>query len=300
VQALATRDFGYLPTIVAVSKGFFAEEGLEVEQPAMPVSTAIPAILSKEIPIGPNAVRAAYQGAPARTVFYQFSRITFLGVGASGIQSYADLPGKVLAVSVPGSAEDLAMKLILQREGIPLSDVQIVPLGPSPQRAQALLGGQAHVSLLNPDLALGLERRGFNILGHVRDLMPVPFGGFSVHEDTVRDQAPWLKPWLRANIRGVQFVKRNPTEAAEIAVKELSVESDIALKAIELIVQSLDDEDPGGFSEAGILLGTQLDMEVVGLTGDPSELARRANDVTTLRQVQREMGIRCTRGYQCQ
>src|SRR5436189_168765 len=35
IEALPTRDFGYLPTIVAQSKGFFSEGGLEVETPVM-------------------------------------------------------------------------------------------------------------------------------------------------------------------------------------------------------------------------------------------------------------------------
>src|SRR6266700_465087 len=46
IEALPTRDFGYLPTIVAQSKGFFAEGGLEVETPVMASQAAIPALTS--------------------------------------------------------------------------------------------------------------------------------------------------------------------------------------------------------------------------------------------------------------
>ena len=36
------------------------------------------------------------------------------------------------------------------------------------------------------------------------------------------------------------------------------------------------------------------------MTCDPAEMGPRTQDVTLLRQVQRELGIRCTTGYQCQ
>src|SRR5207247_2192733 len=139
-----------------------------------------------------------------------------LAVAAPEIRSYKDLTGKVLAISSPGSSEDFAVKLLLKREQIALSDVQIIPLGPASRRTEALVAGQAHFSPLNPDLAVQIEPSGFNILGHFRDLLPVPWGGFSVHQDTLREQPELVKAWLRASIRAVQFVKRNQDAAAEI------------------------------------------------------------------------------------
>jgi hypothetical protein len=41
-------------------------------------------------------------------------------------------------------------------------------------------------------------------------------------------------------------------------------------------------------------------MEALGMSGDAAEVGRKTQDLTLLRQVQREMGIRCTTGYQCQ
>jgi hypothetical protein len=72
-----------------------------------------------------------------------------------------------------------------------------------------------------------------------------------------------------------------------------------ARRAVELVLPAINADDPGGFTEAGLLLNTQLDMEALGMTGDPAEIGPRTQDVTLLRQVQRELGIRCTTGYQC-
>jgi sulfonate transport system substrate-binding protein len=302
VQALPTRDFGYLPGVVAISKGFMAEEGINLELPVMPSNAAIPAITNKEITLAASGsgTRAAYQGAPLTGIFYYYNQNTLIGVGSSELRSFRDLRGKVLAIASPGSSEDWVSKLLLNREGIPLSDVQIVALGQGPQRVQAMMAGQVHFSMLNADLAVELERRGFNILGDARELMPIPWSGFSAHHDTIRERPELLKSWMRAHIKALQFMKRNPAETAAIAAADLGMDAALAPRAVELVLPAINDDDPGGFTEAGLILNAQIDMEALGMSGDVAEIAKSAQDLTLLRQVQREMGIRCTTGWQCQ
>jgi len=302
VQALPTRDFGFLPGVIAISKGFTAEEGIQLELPVMASNAAIPAITNKEIQFASagSGTRAAYQGAPLKGVFYYYNQNTLIAVGASDVRSYRDLPGKVLAIASPGSSEDWVIKLLLNREGIPVSDVQIAALGQGPQRVQALLAGQVQFSVLNADLAVDLERQGYNVIGDVRTLMPIPWSGFVVHQDLLREQPELIKRWIRAHIHALQFMKQNPSETAAIATRELGLDSALALRAVELVLPAINDDDPGGFTEAGLLLNTQLDMEALGMSGDPAQIGPSTQDVTLLRQVQRELGIRCTTGYQCQ
>ena len=302
IQALPTRDFGFLPAVLAASRGFFTEEGLDMELPVMTPNTAIPALINREIQFGSAAssVRAGYQGAPLRAVFYQYSYSTFLAVGASDVRTYKDIRGKAIAVESPGGSEDLAVKLLLKREDIPLSEVQIAALGPRSQRLPAIYGGQVQFTLAHPDLAVDLEQRGFNILGDLRDVLPIPWSGFAVHEDALRDQSDLVKAWLRANVRTLQFMKRNPGETAALAARELGLELPTAQRAIELLLPAISDDDPGGFTEAGLVINTQIDLEANGMSGDAAELGRRTHDVMLLRQVQRDLGIRCTGGYQCQ
>jgi NitT/TauT family transport system substrate-binding protein len=302
VQALPTRDFGFLPGIVAISKGLMAEEGIQLELPVMPANAAIAAITNKEIQLASagSGTRAAYQGAPLKGVFYYYNQNTLIAVGASDVRSYRDLPGKVIAIASPGSSEDWVIKLLLNREGIPVSDVQIAALGQGPQRVQALLAGQVQFSVLNADLAVDLERQGFNIIGDVRSLMPIPWSGFVVHQDLLREQPELIKRWIRAHVRTLQLMKQNPGDTAAIATRELALDPALALRAVELVLPAINDDDPGGFTEAGLLLNTQLDMEALGMSGDPAQIGPSTQDVTLLRQVQRELGIRCTTGYQCQ
>jgi ABC-type nitrate/sulfonate/bicarbonate transport system substrate-binding protein len=291
-----------LPAFVAASKGYFTEAGLEVELAQMAAPAAIAGLTNKEIQLSSagSAVRAAYQGAPLRAVFFYYDRNTFLAVGAPEVKTYRDLRGKVAAVSAVAGSDDWGTKLLLRREGISLDEVNIVVLGQAPQRAAAMMAGQVQFSLMNPDVAVDMERKGFNVLGALGDVFPVPWSGFATHVDTIRDQPDALKAWIRASIRALQLIRDNPGETADIAARELGLDRDVALRAIELQRPAVSADDPGGFTEAGLLLNAEMDLEAMGQAGDPAEFGKRAHDLTLLRQVQREMGIRCTRGYQCQ
>jgi ABC-type nitrate/sulfonate/bicarbonate transport system substrate-binding protein len=108
-----------------------------------------------------------------------------------------------------------------------------------------------------------------------------------------------LKAWIRASLRALQFMKQNPVETAEIAARELNLDRDLARRALNLTLPAMSDDDPGGFAERGLVLNTQTAMDLLGITGNPAELGKNAHDLSLLRQVQRELGIRCVSGYQC-
>jgi ABC-type nitrate/sulfonate/bicarbonate transport system substrate-binding protein len=155
-------------------------------------------------------------------------------------------------------------------------------------------------SMLNPDLAVEVERQGGTILGHMRDLMPIPWAGWAMHQDVLREQPELAKAWLRASVRGLRFVQQNPAEAGEIAVRELQLDPALVGRALELLLPAIGEDDPGGWTDAGLTMAVQLDSESVEISGDPAEVGRRVHDVTLLRAVQRELGIVCRQGAQCQ
>ncbi len=72
VQVLPSREFGFLPAVIAVIRGFFAVEGLDADLRVMLSNAAIPALINKEVQIATagSAIRVAYQGALLPAPFY--------------------------------------------------------------------------------------------------------------------------------------------------------------------------------------------------------------------------------------
>ena len=119
VEALPTHDVGYIPSIVAREKGFFAAEGLQVDLPVMTSQVSIPALTNKQVTFAAHgsAQRAAYQGAPLTAIWYAWQYNTFYAVASKDIKSYQDLKGKVIAIASPGSSEDVVIHLLLKKQG---------------------------------------------------------------------------------------------------------------------------------------------------------------------------------------
>jgi ABC-type nitrate/sulfonate/bicarbonate transport system substrate-binding protein len=68
MQALSTLDFGYLPTLLARSKGFFVQEGLDLKLLVVSVRVSVPALLSREVHFAAagSSMPAALKGAPLK------------------------------------------------------------------------------------------------------------------------------------------------------------------------------------------------------------------------------------------
>lgn len=298
--ALPVIDFGFLPLTFAKHQGYYEDEGLDVELVAMQSNASIPAVASKEIDFASagSGVRAAMQGAPLKAVFYSYQEPTMISVGAADIKDYADLEGKTIAVTGVGASDDFIVRALLEREGISVHDVDILPVGY--QGMSAMQSGQVDFSVLNPDAAALLETEGFNILGDTRELWPVPWSGFAVHEDMITDRPEVLQGWLRANVRALLHIAEHPDDAVAFAVEEFDMDPAVARDAVDYILPFVNTEDPGGWTEDSMVRSIEANMAQAELTGDPMEYAEDTHDIAPLRAAQKELSTSCTGGWRCE
>src|SRR5499425_2004006 len=79
LQAVSTIDFGYLPTLLARSKGFFVHEGLDLKLLVVSVRVSVPALMSREVHFAAagSSMPAALKGAPLKAVYYTYKTSTF-------------------------------------------------------------------------------------------------------------------------------------------------------------------------------------------------------------------------------
>jgi NitT/TauT family transport system substrate-binding protein len=70
--ALPSKSMGYLPLFVALQRGFFKNEGIDLEIPMMVPNIAHNALLGGEIEyhgVADSALRLGAKGAPIKTIF---------------------------------------------------------------------------------------------------------------------------------------------------------------------------------------------------------------------------------------
>ncbi|MBI4523344.1 MAG: ABC transporter substrate-binding protein [Deltaproteobacteria bacterium] len=301
MQAISTPDFGYLPTFVARAKGFFIQEGLDLKILIVSVRVSVPALLSREVhfAVAGSSMPAALRGAPLKAIFFTYKTSTFQLVARPEITGPQSLKGKAVALSTPGSSNDQATRLILKKMGLePGRDVSLIASGDSKARVLAMETGKAGASAVNPDVAAYLALKGYNLLMNSADVYPVPFSGMAAHDDLIRENPELIKKWLRAQVRAMLYIRKNPEDAAQVAAKELKLAPEIALGATKLLVPVISSDDPGGFTEKGMRLSLEYSASRLGVDANQFAISQVA-DLALLREVQREMGVHCREGYQC-
>jgi ABC-type nitrate/sulfonate/bicarbonate transport system substrate-binding protein len=211
-----------------------------------------------------------------------------------------DLKGKIIAISSPGGSQDQATRLILKKLGLdPDRDVKLLPIGDAKARVIGMETGQIIGSANNIDIAAELVRKGYTIMANSSEVYPVPFSGMAAHDQFLKKSPELAKKWLRAHVRALLLMRQNPEEAAQVAAKELKLDREVAREAVRQAVGFMSADDPGGCTEQGIRLQIQYNSERLGIDPDKVKSADVA-DFTLLREVQRELGIHCRGGYQCQ
>jgi len=170
------------PIFIAMEKGFFAEENIEVTpewfESAQPIAvatasgavdvgaTGITASLYNMVASGQKMLIVADKGREQAG----YISSALLVHKDSGIESIQDLKGKKIGVTQTGSTFHYMAGRLLEKYGLSLADVDIVPLGKLNAMNDTLKSRQVDAILTaEPNISLNLEEGYAKVLAHVGD-----------------------------------------------------------------------------------------------------------------------------------
>ncbi len=176
------------PIFVGVEKGFFQAHGVEPEliffQAAAPIATALAA---GQVDVGATGLTAAlynivaggeklwivadkgreWPGYPLTAIVVQTA------LWDDGVRSVRDLRGRRIGVTQLGSTFHYHLGNVLEKEGLSLADVKVVPLQAMAAAMEALKGRQVDAIILPQPFPGTAEAGGFGkILAWGGDLFP--------------------------------------------------------------------------------------------------------------------------------
>ena len=220
---------------IAQMKGFFREEGLDVETILIRGSVGMQALIGGSVDYASAAgsiIAAGVRGAPVRLVLIVNARPQFDLVGRPEIKSVLQLRGKVIGISSRGGAVDLLSQLILTHHGLtPNKDATLLVIGTPEELATALRAGVIAACLLSPPRQLILYREGFTKLAYSGDyLSAYPSGGIGTTEEKIRTNPAEVLAFVRASLKGLQFYTQHRAESVDIISKYLGIK-DFSLAA---------------------------------------------------------------------
>ena len=206
------------PIFVGVEKGFFKEFGVEPElvyfQAAAPIATALAA---GQLDVGATGLTAAlynivlggqqlwivadkgreWPGYPLGAIVVQKE------LWDAGLRSVKDLKGRRIGVTQLGSTFHYHIGNILEKNGLKLADVKIVPLQAMPATVEALKGKQVDAILVPQPFPGVAEAQGFGkILVWAGDLYPWQIAAIFYSKTFAADRAKgvaFMKGYVKAS-----------------------------------------------------------------------------------------------------
>lgn len=142
---------GFAPLTLAKEAGIFEKHGLDVTLTKIPQASRHLAMASGDIQCAATTVETWIvwnaNGVPSKQIFQLDKSFGADGmVVRNDVESIADLKGKTIAASAPGTAPYFTLAWFLDKNGLSVDDVTVVNLEPGPA-AQAFLAGQSDAAM---------------------------------------------------------------------------------------------------------------------------------------------------------
>jgi NitT/TauT family transport system substrate-binding protein len=230
VQALTTVKIGMLkvsssaPLFVGMEKGFFQAEGIRIEplwfKSAQPIAVAL---ASGDIDIGATGLtaglyNASVQGAKLAVVAdkgreWPGHKLTALMVDSNqtkaGVKNLVQLKGKRIGITQMGSTFHYMLGNLLEKKGLSLKDVKVVPLNSLNTMRDAVVSRQIEAAFMVQPHVTPVEKADLaEVLLWVGDHLPYQLGGIFYGEKMIKNRSLAVS-FLKGYIRSCRYYHEN-------------------------------------------------------------------------------------------
>ena len=213
---------------VAVHKGFFTAEGLDLElnfaQSGAAVTQQLTAgSLDVALSVGiTDPIRAIDKGASLALVRVVGNSAPYVLIGKPGLKSIVDLKGKIISVGADNDITTVYFERMMAANGLKKGDYETLPAGVAAARFAALKAGVVDAAVVLPPLNFQAAAAGFSTLGLAADYVKdIPFTGMAVHRRWAAANMSAAKRVLAATDKSIAWFAdpSHRDEAIELLVK---------------------------------------------------------------------------------
>jgi NitT/TauT family transport system substrate-binding protein len=279
----SSRSNSNTPFIIALNKGFFGEEGMDVELIQVNPRLAATAVINGDLDLTTTfgtTLRSIIGGFPIKFVAVSVKKSEHILVVRPEIKEIRDLNGKKLGVATLFGSDQRAAEEMLKGKGFSPTMMKPVALGESPVRAQALRAGLVDAISITSPFDLSLKSEGFRFLAGPQDVqIALPTSGLAVSNRTLQQNPQLVKRAVRGLLKAHRFVFGNRKEVLPEMIRYLDQKPDVAERSYDLLVGSLSRN------------GEITDQEWDALT-EKKKPVDEVRDFTLLREAQKELKIK--------
>jgi len=231
---------------VAIHKGFFAAEGIDLElnfaQSGPAVTQQLTAgSLDVALSVGiTSPIHAIDKGAPLALVRIIGNSAPYALIGKPGLKSIADLKGKTIATGQLTDITTIYFERMMAAHGLKKGDYEVISVGVAAARYAALKAGVADAAIVLPPLNFQAATAGYPTLGLTADYVKdLPFTGMAVHRRWAASNMSVAKRILAATDKSIAWLadKANRAEAVELLVKHARSSKDDAEASYDYLLR---------------------------------------------------------------
>ncbi|HEX9443910.1 MAG TPA: ABC transporter substrate-binding protein [Candidatus Binatia bacterium] len=282
----------YLSAGVALKRGFFKAEGLDVEIIRMTPNVSVMAMTSGDIDYSMLfglVVRSAIRGLPVKVIANFMDSSPLALIARPQFRSIRDLKGKTLGVSTFGATPDIAARMVFKHFGVdPEKDIKIIALRTDDARIAALKEGIVDVIVIAPPADSEMRQAGYNVVARVDEVYKFPYVGLGANVKKIKERPDEVKRTIKAMIKGTRYIRENRDGAIHVLAEWGGTKPEYAAATYDSSWKVFNPD--GSISEDGLRL-------VIEQAKGEAKIARdialgEVSDLVGLRAAQSELGLK--------
>ncbi len=281
--SISSRSNTSVPYYVAASRGFFRDEGMDVEIIQANPRLGVMALMNGDVSFTGtfvSTVRGILSGFPLKIVLVAFKKGVYYLIAHPSIKDVQDLKGKKLGVSSIRGADHLVAEELLRSKGLNPAQMQPVALGDTSVRLQSVITGAVDVTTLSPPHDLMAQKAGVKVLAGPPEI-GMPASGMITSDRLIKENPVFVRRGVRALLRANRFIDENRAETIKVLLQWVKQTPEIAARSYDVELKSI--------LRDGTMTDSEIDNFVDRLGNEKKRTIDEVRDFSFVRQVWKEL-----------
>lgn len=238
---ISSRSNTSVPYYVAVSKGFFREEGLDVEVIQANPRLGVMALMNGDVYFTGtfvSTVRGILSGFPLKIILVSVKRGVYYLIAHSSVKDLNDLKGKRLGVSSIRGSDHMVAEELFRSKGFNPAQLQPVALGDTSVRLQSVLTGAVEVTALSPPHDLMAQNAGLKALAGPPEI-GMPASGMLTSDRVIKENPQFVRRGVRALLKANRFIGENRSETIKVLLQWVNQTPEIAARSYDVELKTI-------------------------------------------------------------
>ncbi len=222
----------YGAVMVAIDKGYFAADAIEVELVQAGGGVATPALIAGDLQFSGSpsvALSADMKGAHLKAIFVGSDESAFELWVQPETKTLEDLKGQAIGIISRGDTTEIGMRYILAKRGLPDDFLSYTPMGTGIARVAAISSGSFPGALIDPEQVADMRKAGkldkLHRLIDLRKEVHMVFGGYATSDALIQSNPDLVRRTVRALMKGLMVVRSSRADTVAALVKHGSSQS---------------------------------------------------------------------------